>query len=115
MLISTIVFFHPSTGKNLCVVILKPHVSTGLSTASHAMYGLNKKNEMFANLASKNLDLRIITASQVLCFSCISIAVNFFLIMLTIRSISFGAMGRVRLCSRSRFTTCVVNSLHACN
>ena len=54
------------------------------------------------------------TASQVLCFSCISMAVNFFLMMLTILSISFGAMGRVRLCSRSKFTTCVVNSLQAC-
>lgn len=33
--------------------------------------------------------------------------------MLTILSISFGEMGLVLLCSRSRFITWVVNSLHA--
>ena len=65
------------------------------------------------NLASRNLERRIITASQVLCLSCISMAANFLRMMLTILSISFGAIGRVLLCSRRRFTTWVVNSLHA--
>ena len=63
--------------------------------------------------ASRNRERNIITASHVLCFSCSSIAVNLRRIMDTIRSISFGAIGRVRLCSRSRFTTWLVNSLHA--
>ena len=39
---------------------------------------------------------------------------NFFLTMLTMRSISFGAMGLVQPCSLSRFTTWAVNSEHAC-
>lgn len=39
---------------------------------------------------------------------------NFRWMMPTILSISFGEMGRVLLCSRRRFITCVVNSLHAC-
>ena len=68
----------------------------------------------YPNLASKNLDRRIMTASHVLCFSCISMAANFRRMMLTMRSISLGATGRVRLCSRSKLTTWVVNSLHAC-
>lgn len=55
------------------------------------------------------------TASQVLCFSCIWMELNLRWMMLTMRSISFGEMGRVRLCSRSRFITWVVNSLQACN
>lgn len=53
------------------------------------------------------------TASHVLCFSCIWMELNLRWMMLTIRSISFGEIGRVRLCSRSRFITWVVNSLHA--
>lgn len=65
-------------------------------------------------LASRNLDLKIITASQVLCLSCIWMELNFRWMMPTILSISFGEMGRVLLCSRRRFITCVVNSLHAC-
>lgn len=72
-------------------------------------------NDLVTYLASKNRDRKIMTASHVLCLSCISMAANFFLIMATIRSISFGAIGLVRLCSRSRLTTCVVNSLHAWN
>jgi len=55
------------------------------------------------------------TASQVLCLSCIWMALNFRWMMLTMRSISLGATGRVRLCSLSRFMTWVVNSLHACS
>lgn len=35
--------------------------------------------------------------------------------MLTMRSISLGATGRVRLCSLSRFMTGLQNSLHACS
>ena len=62
-------------------------------------------------LASRNLDLRIMTASQVDCFSWTWIELNFLLMMVTMRSISFGVMGRVRDCSRSRFIECVVNSL----
>jgi hypothetical protein len=42
-------------------------------------------------------------------------ALNFRWMMLTIRSISLGATGLVRLCSLSRFMTWVVNSLHACS
>ena len=38
---------------------------------------------------------------------------NFLCMICTIRSISFGVMGRVRDCSRNRFITCVVNSLQA--
>lgn len=53
------------------------------------------------------------TASHVLCFNCIWMELNLRWMMLTIRSISFGEIGRVRLCSRSRFITWVVNSLHA--
>jgi len=73
------------------------------------------KSYLVTDLASRNLDLSTRTASHVLCFSCSSIAVNLRWTMFTIRSISFGATGRVRLCSRSRFTTCVVNSLQACS
>lgn len=68
-----------------------------------------------SDLASRNRDRRIMTASQVLCLSCSSIAVNFFRMIATIRSISFGAIGRVRLCSWRRFTTWPVNSLQAYN
>lgn len=63
--------------------------------------------------ASRNRERRIITASHVLCLSCIWMELNLRWMMLTIRSISFGEMGRVRLCSRSRFITWVVNSLQA--
>ena len=65
-------------------------------------------------LASKKRDLRIITASQVLCFSCNWMSVNFFEMIMIMRSISWFDIGRVRLCSRSRFITCDVNSLQAC-
>ena len=47
-------------------------------------------------------------------WSCIWMELNFRWMMPTILSISFGDMGRVLLCSRRRFITCVVNSLHAC-
>lgn len=63
--------------------------------------------------ASRNLERRIMTASHVLCLSCIWMELNLRCMMLTIRSISFGEMGLVRLCSRSRFMTWVVNSLQA--
>ena len=53
------------------------------------------------------------TASQVLCFSCIWMELNLRWMMPTMRSISLGEMGRVRDCSLSRFITWVVNSLHA--
>lgn len=66
-----------------------------------------------AHRASRNRERRIMTASHVLCFSCIWMELNLRWMMLTIRSISLGEMGRVRLCSRSRFITWVVNSLHA--
>jgi hypothetical protein len=59
--------------------------------------------------------LKIMTASQVLCFNWACIERNFLWTIWTIRSISFGVMGRVRLCSLSKFITCVVNSLHACS
>ena len=49
-------------------------------------------------------------ASHVDCFNCTWMVVNFFWIIFTIRSISFGVMGRVRDCSRNKFITCVVNS-----
>lgn len=66
------------------------------------------------DLASRNLERRIITASHVLCFSCIWMELNFRWMIPTMRSISLGEMGRVRDCSLSRFITWVVNSLHAC-
>ena len=66
------------------------------------------------HLASRKRERRIITASQVLCFSCISMPANLRLMIFTIRSISFGEIGRVWLCSRRRLTTCAVNSLQAC-
>lgn len=65
--------------------------------------------------ASRNRERRIMTASHVLCLSCIWMELNLRWMMLTIRSISLGEMGLVRLCSRSRFITWVVNSLHAWN
>lgn len=66
------------------------------------------------NLASRKRDLKIMTASQVLCLSCIWMELNLRWMMLTMRSISLGEMGRVRDCSLNRFMTWVVNSLHAC-
>ena len=54
------------------------------------------------------------TASQVDCFSWTWMLENFLWMICTMRSISLGVMGRVRDCSRRRFITCVVNSLHAC-
>lgn len=65
------------------------------------------------HLASRNLERRIMMASQVLCLSCIWIELNLWWMMFTMRSISFGEMGRVRDCSLSRFITWVVNSLQA--
>lgn len=65
------------------------------------------------HLASRNRERRIMTASHVLCLSCIWMELNLRWMMLTILSISFGEMGLVRLCSRRRFITWVVNSLHA--
>ncbi|TNN47890.1 hypothetical protein EYF80_041891 [Liparis tanakae] len=53
------------------------------------------------------------TASQVLCFSCVWMVLNLWWMMPTMRSISRGVTGRVRDCSRSRFITWVVNSVHA--
>lgn len=53
------------------------------------------------------------TASHVLCFSCICMELNFQWITFTIRSISVLETGRVRDCSRNKFFTCVVNSEHA--
>ena len=67
------------------------------------------------HLASRNRERRIMTASHVLCLSCIWMELNLRWMILTIRSISFGEMGLVRLCSRRRFITWVVNSLHAWN
>lgn len=66
------------------------------------------------HLASRNRLLRIITASQVDCLSCIWMLENFLWIIWTILSISFGVIGLVRLCSLNKFITWVVNSLHAC-
>lgn len=66
------------------------------------------------DLASRNLERRIMTASQVLCLSCIWMELNLRWMIPTMRSISLGEMGRVRDCSLSRFITWVVNSLHAC-
>jgi len=65
------------------------------------------------DLASRKRERRIMTASQVLCFSCIWMELNLRWMMLTMRSISLGEMGRVRDCSLSKFITWVVNSLHA--
>ena len=65
--------------------------------------------------ASRNRERRIMTASHVLCLSCIWMELNLRWMILTIRSISFGEIGLVRLCSRRRFITWVVNSLHAWN
>jgi len=76
-------------------------------------YVLNTMQQRFYR-ASRNLERSIITASQVLCFSCSSIVVNLRRIIPTMRSISFAITGRVLLCSRNRLTTCVVNSEHAC-
>ncbi len=65
------------------------------------------------DLASRKRERRIMTASQVLCLSCIWMELNLRWMMPTMRSISLGEMGRVRDCSLSRFITWVVNSLHA--
>ena len=72
-----------------------------------------KQRDEFSDLASRKRERRIMTASQVLCFSCIWMELNLRWMMLTMRSISLGEMGRVRDCSLSRFITWVVNSLHA--
>lgn len=54
---------------------------------------------MQTRLASRNRLLRIITASQVDCLSCIWMLENFLWMIWTILSISFGVIGLVRLCS----------------
>lgn len=64
-----------------------------------------------SNLASRNLERRIITASQVLCFSWSWIMVNFFRMIVTMRSISRSLIGRIRDCSRKRLITCAEKSL----
>lgn len=74
---------------------------------------LTTVSENYTYLASRKRDLRIMTASQVLCFNCISIAENFLRMIPTILSISLGCIGLVRLCSLNRLTTWVVNSLQA--
>lgn len=51
---------------------------------------------MKTNLASRNLERRIMTASHVLCFNCVWIALNLRWMIETIRSISLDEMGRVR-------------------
>lgn len=66
------------------------------------------------HLASRKLERRIMTASHVLCFNCVWMALNLRWMISTIRSISLGEMGRVRDCSLSRFITWPVNSLQAC-
>ena len=66
------------------------------------------------HLASRKRERRIMIASQVLCLSCVSMFENFLRTHRTMTSISFCVTGRVWLCSRSRLTTCCVNSLQAC-
>lgn len=73
----------------------------------------NNNNNHGAYLASRKRDLRIMTASHVLCFSWVWIELNLRWMIATIRSISLGVTGRVRDCSLSRFMTWVVNSVHA--
>jgi len=65
------------------------------------------------DLASRNLERRVITASQVLCFSCIWMLLNLLWMTRTMRSISLGETGLILLCSRRRLVTCVVNSRQA--
>lgn len=69
--------------------------------------------DTLTNLASRKRERRIMTASQVLCLSCIWIELNLRWMMATMRSISLGEMGRVRDCSLSKFITWLVNSLQA--
>lgn len=85
-----------------------------LYTYTHACARIRTKHTRSTDLASRNLERRIMTASQVLCFSCIWMELNLRWMIPTMRSISLGEMGRVRDCSLSRFITWVVNSLHAC-
>lgn len=68
---------------------------------------------MKTNLATRNLERRIMTASHVLCFNCVWIALNLRWMIETIRSISLDEMGRVRDCSLSKLITWLVNSLQA--
>ncbi|TNN57428.1 hypothetical protein EYF80_032336 [Liparis tanakae] len=88
------------------------HFLASSSLASSLGYGLLSSSRD-TDLASRKRERRIMTASQVLCFSCIWMELNLRWMMLTMRSISLGEMGRVRDCSLSRFITWVVNSLHA--
>lgn len=74
---------------------------------------LRFKPLLWLYLASRKRERRIITASHVLCFSCIWMVLNFPWMTFTMRSISLGEIGLVRLCSLSRFMTWVVNSLQA--
>lgn len=80
----------------------------------HSHMHMHEVHARSTDLASRNLERRIMTASQVLCFSCIWMELNLRWMIPTMRSISLGEMGRVRDCSLSRFITWVVNSLHAC-
>ena len=84
------------------------HVGGALCDDHGSWEGLN------SDLASRKRDLSIMTASHVFCLSCSSMAENFFLMMRIMWSISRWEIGRVRLCSRKRFTTWFVNSPHAC-
>lgn len=65
------------------------------------------------DLASRNRARRVITASQVLCFSCLWMALNLLWMMPTMCSISLEDTGLTLLCSRRRLVTCVVNSRQA--
>ncbi len=89
------------------------NVVSALSHTGRPLESLEEAGKQ-TNLASRNLERRIMTASHVLCFSCTWIVLNLRWMILTIRSISLGEMGRVRDCSLSRFITWSVNSLHAC-
>ena len=92
--------------------VIQKRQITHTHTHTH-MYGIYTVHTQSTDLASRNLERRIMTASQVLCFSCIWMELNLRWMIPTMRSISLGEMGRVRDCSLSRFITCVVNSLHA--
>lgn len=68
---------------------------------------------MGPDLASRNLARRAITASQVLCFSCIWMLWNLPWMTPTMCSISAGETGLILLCSWRRLVTCMVNSQQA--
>ena len=87
------------------------------SLPTKELHGCTIASKIHVNqiLKVEEFDLSIITASQVLCFSWAWMDKNFLCTICTILSISFGVIGLVRLCSRRRFMTCVVNSLQACS